>query len=149
MTRIGVRRAALAVIALSFVVSLICFVPGMATRRVFVFPAVRADGSEGTAVEARYLPRHPVQGSIPLFVDEMLLGPQSQRARPLFARGTKAEFCFLRGRTLYVGLSKDALFPPAGAENILANIALFRQNVRRNFSSVGEVMLFIDGKYVE
>ena len=146
MKKISFRLAACAVIVCAFVVSLACFLPSTARRHVFVFPSVT---SGDRVVEARYVTRRPVQGNIPLFVDELLLGPQSRRARPLFALGTRAEFCFLRGKTLYLGLSKEVLAADAVADDMLGDIALFKENIRKNFSRLDNIVLFIDGKYVE
>lgn len=146
MKKISFHLAACVVMVCAFVVSLICFLPSAARRHVFMFPSVSSDDR---VVEVRYVPRHPVQGSISLFVDELLLGPQTRRARPLFAQGTSAEFCFLRGKTLYLGLSKDVLAADAVADDMLGDIALFRENIQNNFSSLDNIVLFIDGKYVE
>lgn len=146
MKKITFRLAACAVIVCAFVISLACFLPSAGRRRVLVFPSV---ASGDRVVEVRYVPRHPVQGTIPLFVDELLLGPQSRRARPIFALGTRAEFCFLRGKTLYLGLSKEVLSADAVADDMLGDIALFKDNIRKNFSSLDSIVLFIDGKYVE
>ena len=146
MKKISFRLAECAVIVCAFVVSLACFLPSAARRRVFVFPSV---ASGDRVVEVRYVPRHPVQGNIPLFVDELLLGPQSRRARPLFALGTRAEFCFLRGKALYLGLSKEVLDADAVADDMLGDIALFKKNIRKNFSRLDNIVLFIDGQYVE
>ena len=146
MKKISFRLAACAVIVCAFAISLACFLPSAARRRVFVFPSVASDER---VVEVRYVPRRPVQGNIPLFVDELLLGPQSRRARPLFALGTRAEFCFLREKTLYLGLSKEVLAADAVADDMLGDIALFKENIRKNFSRLDNIVLFIDGKYVE
>ena len=146
MRKISFRLAACAVIAGAFVVSLACFLPSVARRHVFVFPSVT---SGDRVVDVRYVPRHPVQGNIPRFVDELLLGPQSRRARPLFALGTRTEFCFLRGKTLYLGLSKDVIDADAAGNALLGDIALFKENIRNNFSRLDSIVLFVDGKYVE
>lgn len=140
------RMAACVVIVCALVVSLACFLPSAARRHVLVFPSA---ASGDRVVEVRYAPRQPVQGSIPRFVDELLLGPQSRRARPLFVLGTRAEFCFLRGKTLYLGLSKELLAADAVADNMLGDIALFKENIRKNFSRLDDIVLFVDGKYVE
>lgn len=137
---------ACAVIVCALVVSLACFLPSAARRHVLVFPSA---ASGDRVVEVRYAPRQPVQGSIPRFVDELLLGPQSRRARPLFVLGTRAEFCFLRGKTLYLGLSKELLAADAVADDMLGDIALFKENIRKNFSRLDDIVLFVDGKYVE
>lgn len=134
------------VIAGVLVFSLAMYLRNGKQRRTFSFPVI---GTEQPVMEVRYLPKNPVQGEIGIYVDELLLGPQSQRARPLFSPGTKNQFCFLRNRTLYVGLSEDVLYEIPESARIMDGIAYFRKNVLRNFRNVKEVELFIDGKYVE
>lgn len=146
MKKISFRLAVCAVVLCAFAVSLACFLPSAARRRVFVFPSVT---SGDRVMEVRYVSQRPVQGNIPLFVDELLLSPQSRRARPLFALGTRAEFCFLRGKTLYLGLSKELLAADAVADDMIGDIVLFKENIRKNFPSLDSIVLFIDGKYVE
>lgn len=146
MKKISAKNLSLFVLALAFVFSLVFFLLNQKERRVFYFSVI---GSDDMAVEVRYLPKNPVQGTVNLFVDELLLGPQTQRARPLFSLGTKNEFCFLRGKTLYVGLSKDVLYQIPEAEDIMQGIALFKKNIKKNFAAVHDIALFIDGKYVE
>ncbi len=129
-----------------FCFSAVRYVIAGSQRRTFRFPII---GSEEIACEVRYLPRNPVQGTLSMYVDELLLGPQTQRARPVFSNGTKNIFCFQRGKVLYVGLSKEVLYEEPEAARIKEGIALFRENIRRNFRGVKEIALFIDGKYVE
>src|SRR5574344_3148581 len=90
--------------------------------------------------EARFLKRKPVQGREHLFVDELLLGPLTNRYRPLFAPGTKAEFCFVRGKTMYVGLSKDAVQISAKSVDIKKGMELFKENILRNFTNIDTIV---------
>ena len=136
-----------ALAALLFAVSLLLYLKAPAGyRRTFVFPLL---GSEKPVTEIRYLSREPAQGDIPLYIDELLLGPQTQRARPLFSPGTTCDFCFVREKTLYVGLSKAVLYQDGAAADILDGIALFKANILHNFRAVSAIELFIDNKIVE
>lgn len=126
-----------------FVVSFIAYLinyPG--SRYTMQFSQI---GSDSFITEVRYLPRKPVQGKVQSYVDELLLGPTVFRSRPLFSRGTKAEFCFQRGKTLYVGLNTQAIFQDSEAETFAEGLKLFEQNICRNFSGIRHVECFIDG----
>ncbi len=146
MKKITFYQAAVILVFAIFSFSAVWYLIKGSQRRTFRFPVI---GTETIACEVRYLPRNPAQGNLCLYVDELLLGPQTQRARPLFSAGTKNEFCFQRGKTLYVGLSQDVLYEVPEAARIKEGIALFRENIRRNFRGIKEIALFIDGKYVE
>lgn len=102
-------------------------------------------GTDRCITEVRYLPAKPVQGKVQSYVDELLLGPSVHRTRPLFSRGTKAEFCFQRGKTLYIGLNTQAVFQDSEAESFEKGLALLEKNVRKNFSGIRHVECFIDG----
>ncbi|MBQ4378913.1 MAG: GerMN domain-containing protein [Treponema sp.] len=115
-------------------------------RRVFIYPV---SGSSKTKKEVRYLDSNPVQGKIAYYVDELILGPSFYRGRPLFTLGTKVEYCFLRDKTLYVGLSEEAALQESGARNIEESAALFRKNIKKNFIGIKNIELFIDGNFID
>lgn len=146
MKKIGFRHIAIVALVIVFVVSFSISLLNRKHRRIFCFPVI---GSDAVVTEVRYLPKEPVQGDVAMYVDELLLGPETQRARPLFTAGTKNEFCFTRGKTLYVGLSQEALYEIPEATKVLDGIAFFEQNIKRNFRGIKSVELFIDKKYVE
>ena len=98
--------------------------------------------------EKRRLPKEPSQGVIAMFVEELVLGPQTPRLRPLFSRGTHVEFCFMGGNDLYVDISRDALFELSDAVDIQGGISLFEENIRKNFKNIENIVLFIDGRVV-
>ena len=146
MKKIGLRHIIVIILFAAFCCSIASYMFSGKQRRTFSFPII---GSDELAYEVRYLPRHPVQGDICLYIDELLLGPQTQRACPLFSAGTKNDFCFMRDKILYIGLSKDVLYEIPEAARIKDGIVLFEKNIRKNFRGVKEIALFIDGKYVE
>jgi hypothetical protein len=138
------------VMAVFFAASFMFFLqkyPG--PRRVFYFA-----GFEGTQTykEVRFLARNPIQGDVGLFVDELLLGPLTNGYRTLFAPGTRAALCVVEDRTLYVDLAMDegAFFAPGRtAVSWDEGTVLFKQNIRANFPSLRDVVLFINGHAIE
>ena len=133
--------------ALLFAVSLVLYLrTPHGSRHTFSFPAI---GSERPVVEVRYLSLESAQGDVQLYVDELLLGSQMQRVRPLFSPGTRCEFCFVRGHTLYVGLSSVALHQDAPAADIMTGIEFFKRNILYNFAAITDIELFIGGTAVE
>ena len=115
-------------------------------RRVFLFPV-----SESSKIqkEVRYLSSNPVQGDIAYYVDELVLGPSFYRGRPLFTLGTKVEYCFLREKTLTVGLSEESVLQADGAISIEKSIELFKKNIKKNFSGIKKIEIFIDGNFID
>lgn len=114
-------------------------------RRVFVYPLA---GSSKTQKEVRYLASKPVQGKVCLYVDELVLGPSFYRGRPLFTLGTRVEYCFQRDKTLYVGLSKEAALQGNGAVPFTKGAAMLKKNIKKNFTGIKSIELFIDGNFI-
>ncbi len=121
-------------------------------KYTFRFPKIGISSereSEKIVSEIRFLPIIPSQGEIRLFVDELVLGPQTPRLRPLFSLGTSVEFCFLfesdEKNVLYVGLSEKAIGEEGSSCDIQRGISLFCQNIRTNFKNIEEIVLFIGG----
>ncbi len=112
-------------------------------RYLFYFHSFENDQ---LCTEVRYLPKNPTQGKIQLFVDELLLGPMTNRYKSIFVRGTKVEFCTLEGNTLYVGLSSDALQTSTDTENLRERVSLFKLNIVKKFTEIKTVLVYIDGK---
>lgn len=104
--------------------------------------------SEKYCRETRILPKNPVQGREKAFVDELLLGPFTNRYKRIFARGTKTLFCFVENDTIFVNLSKEALQNSGENADILKSIELFRKNILKNFKNINTVELYIDSVYV-
>jgi hypothetical protein len=115
-------------------------------RRTFVFYAVK---DETPLVEDRML----VRGSsrevdIIRYVEELLLGPVSLNAAPLFPRETTLEALLYREGVVYVDFSRYAALPPPEGGDVFRSLAVFDQGIRRNFSFVRDIRLFIDGNEV-
>lgn len=115
--------------------------PGI--RRVYSFTS--HDGLK-TYTETRYAPVKPVQGKYTYYVDELLLGPIEDLGAPIFAKGTKVISCFERENILYVNLSKELLSDNAFTTDYRKKIQQFESNIKHNFSTIKQVVLFIDGK---
>ncbi len=115
-------------------------------RRVFIYPVA---GSRWNHKEVRYLNKEPVQGKIQYYVDELVLGPSFYRGRPLFTPGTRVDYCFSDGKTLFVGLSSEAVLQEQGAVSIAEAKKLFKKNIKKNFSGIRHIEFFIGGVFIE
>lgn len=132
------------VIAGSLVFSLFCYVVSENTcRRTFIFPSAE-DGKY--IIEYRNLTEKPHQGDINLYIEEILLGSTVERTKLLFTPGTKLLSCFERNHILYVNLSSDLLEMGDGVIEIREGTELLKNNIKRNFSKIDEVEIFIEGK---
>ena len=112
-------------------------------RYVFRFQSVDSGRNN---IEWRFLKKIKGSQKQALYVDELLLGPRTERSRPLFSPGTKAEFCFERGRVLYVCLTSSSLEKTGNASEIMDGIALFKKNVNAAFPMLKKIEIYIDGK---
>ena len=92
------------------------------------------------------MPRRKGGEKTALYVEELLLGPKTERARPIFSPGTKVEFCFERDKVLYVGLSSALLEKTGNASEIMDGIELFKKNVRAAFPRLKKVEIYIGKK---
>ncbi len=127
-------------------------------RKVFYFSMLKLktddinddSNKKGKSIytEIRAFPKDPVQGEIQYFVDELLLGPITNRYQPFFSLGTRAEFCFVQKNVLYVGLSRDALLEKGGAMSIKDGSRFFKMNILKNFGNIDTIEMFIDGKQI-
>ncbi|MCH5290959.1 MAG: GerMN domain-containing protein [Treponema sp.] len=135
---------ALGLVFAAFAVSLVRFALGRTgERRIFYFQSLD-DGHVCT--EIRFLSPDAVQGSVAFFVDELLLGPMTNRYSRLFTPGTVAEFCIVQDNMLHVGLSADALRRAVDTSPLKTGVELLRRNVLANFSGIRGVFVYIDGK---
>ena len=51
----------------------------------------------------------------------------------------------LRDGTVYANLTEEAVFPPPGSMDVFNNLLTLNEGIRRNFSYVKDVRLFIGG----
>lgn len=114
-------------------------------RQIFYFESY---DSSRICTETRYSEKKSGDEEIKTFVDDLLLGPMTNRFKFLFSPGTRTEFCFSNGKELYVGLSKQALFVNSETFNMKQNISLLRKNIVKNFTNINKIYIYIDGKPV-
>ena len=133
-----------AAIGATFLFSLAAyFIQTPGGRYVFRFQSVDSGRAN---IEWRLLPRRKGSQKPALYVEELLLGPKTERARPVFSPGTKATFCFERDRVLYVNLTGDLLEKTGNASEIMEGIELFKRNVRAAFPRLKQVEIYIEGR---
>jgi len=115
-------------------------------RRTFVFYSTL----EGTAViEERFLYRSgDRETDIRRYVDEVLLGPKSQELALLFYRGVRVHTLMYRGGVVFVDLTYTAALPPPEVGTVFDSLLTLNKGIRRNFSYVKDVRLFIGGNHV-
>lgn len=133
-------------IILIFIVSFVVYKQKQNTeKRVFIFPSVE---SGVKIVETRYLPENPHQGKLQIYIEEMLLGSQTERTKNLFTAGTKVNSCFERNGTLYLDLSDDLIQMGEGVVSIREGFELLKFNIKKNFSEIKDIQVFVQGNTV-
>lgn len=124
-------------------------VENLGKRRVLYFEAV--DGS-GLYIESRCITEYSsTQGRdvhVQQFVQELLLGPVTNGFKSLFLQNTRLESCFLQGNSLYINLSKEALFPSVTTSATKDAVDLLVYNIKKNFSWIESVEIYIDSNKV-
>jgi hypothetical protein len=112
-------------------------------RRTFVFYSI-SDGM--TVVEDRMLFRSPSRETdIRRYVEEALLGPVAPGSAPLFPKETRLVSCLYRDGVVYADLTESAALAVDGGD-VFPNLLTLYNGVRRNFSFVKDVRLFINGE---
>jgi hypothetical protein len=117
------------------------------TRRTFVFYTA-LDGA--TIVEDRMFRFSASQETnIRRYVEEVLLGPVSPDAAPLFPRETRLHSFLFREGIVYANFSESSLFPVSTpAKGVLLSFLTLNEGIRRNFSAVKDVKFFIGGREI-
>ncbi|MDR2258412.1 MAG: GerMN domain-containing protein [Treponema sp.] len=113
-------------------------------RRTFVFYSI----NEGMmTVEDRMLKRSPSRElDIARYVEEALLGPISPDMAPLFPQDTRLLSLLYRDGVVYADLSESAALSPLEGGDVFRNLYTLNAGIRRNFSFIKDVRLFIAGK---
>jgi hypothetical protein len=123
------------------------FVSSGLVRRTFVFYS-SIDGA--TAVEDRMLPYSPSREiDIRRYVEEALLGPVSPDSAPLFPQETRLRSLLYRDGVVFADLSESAALPPLEGGDVFRNLGTLQTGIRRNFSFIKDVKLFIAGHEVQ
>jgi hypothetical protein len=123
------------------------FVISGLVRRTFVFYS-SIDGT--TVVEDRMLP-HSSSPEIDIrrYVEEALLGPVSPDSAPLFPKETRLRSLLYRDGVVYADLSESAALPPLEGGDVFRNLDTLNAGIRRNFSFIQDIKLFIAGHEVQ
>jgi hypothetical protein len=135
----------LACLALIVLIALLDFLISGLVRRTFVFYSILEDT---TVVEDRMVRRSSSRETdIRRYVEEVLLGPVSPDLALLFPRETRLRSLMYREGTVYADLSEDAALPLEGGD-VFRSCLTLNEGIRRNFSSVKDVKLFIGGNEI-
>jgi hypothetical protein len=112
-------------------------------RRTFVFYSI---DNHNPVVEDRMVARTGSrENDIRRYVEEALLGPISLNSAPLFPRGTRLASLLYRDGVVYADLSEIAALPLPEGPGVFAALNALYGGVKRNFSYVKDVRLFIAG----
>ena len=133
-------------LALICLIALLEFRNSGLVRRTFVFYSIM----EGTlVVEDRMLRRSSGQETeIRRYVDEVLLGPVSPGLAPPFPRETRLNSFMYRDSVVFADLSEDAALPLPEGRDVFLSLFTLNEGIRRNFSGVKDVKIFIGGNEV-
>jgi hypothetical protein len=138
------NRRRLAFLALLGLFALTEFLILGLVRRTFVFYSIT---SGMMTVEDRMLKRSSSRElDIGRYVEEALLGPVSPDLAPLFFGETKLRSLLYRNGVVYVDFSESAALPPLEGGEVFRSLSALHAGIRRNFSFVEDVRLFIAGK---
>lgn len=112
-------------------------------RRSFVFYAHRGGNP---IVEGRMLYwSRDRETDIRRYVEEALLGPKSPGSLPLFPRGTSLHSFMYRDGVVYANLTESAALPLIEGSDVFLSLFTLNKGIRRNFSNIKNVRLFIGG----
>ncbi|MCL2231591.1 MAG: hypothetical protein FWB99_00765 [Treponema sp.] len=115
-------------------------------RRTFVFYATL---NATIVVEERFLHRSgDRETDIRRYVDEVLLGPKSQELALLFYRGTRVHTFMYRQGVVFINLTYTGALPPPELGTAFDSLLTLNKGIRRNFSYVKDVRMFIGGNQV-
>ncbi|MDR2768038.1 MAG: GerMN domain-containing protein [Treponema sp.] len=82
------------------------------------------------------------------YLEEVLLGPVSVDFAPLVTKGTRLRSLMLRDGTVYADLSGEAALPVGRDREVFDALLALNRGIRRNFLSISDVKLFINGNEV-
>ena len=115
-------------------------------RRTFEFYTY--DNSR-SVVEDRMLHKtSSKENDIKNYVEELILGPVSLDFAPILTKGTQLRSFMVRDNTVFADFSKEAALPVYGGRPLFDGFLTLNQGIRRNFSYVSDVKLFVNGNEV-
>jgi hypothetical protein len=126
--------------------ALVEYIQNGLVRRTLMFYAIE----KGTAVvEERFFPRSGSREvDVRRYLEDVLLGPATPDAAPLFPRETKLDALLYRGDTLYIGFSEAAALSPLEGGNVFTNLHILYSEIQQNFRYIKDVKFFINGNEV-
>ena len=118
---------------------------GLARRTLVFYSSI----GDKIVVEDRMLRRsEDRETDIRRYVTEVLLGPASPRSNLLFPRETRLASFMFRDGVVYADLTESAAMPLNMDESVFRSLLTLNEGVRRNFSYVKDVRIFIGGNEV-
>ena len=116
-------------------------------RRTFVFYSAL---DTSTMVEDRmFRGSSSAETDIRRYVEEVLLGPVSPDAAPLFSRETRLISLLYRSGTVYADFTENSVMPePFTGGGAFLGFLTLNEGIRRNFPIVKNVKFFIGGKEI-
>ena len=112
-------------------------------RRTFVFYSI--DNHSPVAEDRMVAKTGSRESDIKRYVEEALLGPVALDSAPLFPRGTRLASLLYRDGVVYADLSESAALGAPEGPGVFASLSALYGGVKRNFSYVKDVRLFIAG----
>lgn len=80
-----------------------------------------------------------------IYVEDLLLGPESPNLVSLFTPETTVKTCLLRDKFAYIDLSREALETKDDFLGLKDSVNLFKKNVCTNFKNIAKIYMYIDG----
>jgi len=111
-------------------------------RRVLYFKSM---DNNLVVCENRFIRSEAEINDVEALVNEVLLGPMTNRFYRLFPLGTKVNFCFVQDNTLYVDLSNEALLTSSESCSFKEGAELLKENVVKNFTNIDTIHVFVGG----
>ena len=116
------------------------------TRKTFVFYSIE---EEAWVVEERMIKLGDSQEiNITRYVEDALLGPFTQNCLPLFPIETRLLSLLYDDNVVYINLSEDAAMPHKEGGEVLKSLKTLYSGIKRNFSSIKDIRIFIMGRAV-
>ncbi|MDR0511888.1 MAG: hypothetical protein LBG93_02135 [Treponema sp.] len=133
-------------LAVLVIIALVDFASMGLTRRTFVFYAMR---DSFPVVEERFINRSGNRETdVRRYVEQVLLGPQAHDSKLLFYRDTQLLSLIYQDGVVFASLSNQAALPPPQGGSAFTSLLTLNKGIRRNFSSVSDVRIFIGGNQV-
>jgi len=137
------------ILALSLLISIVtyAFIHPDTDGRIFFFPD---NSGSRIGAERRGIPRrHDTAEAISVFLDELILGPETLALSYTLPRNTVVRHVAVIGKTAYIDLDRVLLDTddklPISFDQVLENI---RYNIIFNFPGIEELVFTIEGQQV-